>query len=109
MSEILRVNDVVLLLLDAIPKPCFSSSAAGESPKNKDARRDFFNLAATCTDLFYPCMEATWSGIFDLKVLLAMLLHADGGSTGDLQGAMRRVGFSSSRYVLLSPAPLGLS
>ncbi|KAH9857663.1 hypothetical protein C2E23DRAFT_720106, partial [Lenzites betulinus] len=62
-----------------------------EAVESKEARRDLVNLALTSTDFFYPCMEAAWAVIFNVKHLLAVL-HArvlsDGGEGSSASTSM---------------------
>lgn len=74
-SRIFLNGDIVLCIIDCLPRPTLSEMTFQEAPDSKAARLDLFHLACTSTDFFYPAMEAAWSVTANGKQLLDVL-HA---------------------------------
>lgn len=72
-GEILRNSDIVMLIVDALPKPVFPRIATKESRESRAARLDLYNLARASTDFFYPAMQEAWKVLPDVRALIKTL------------------------------------
>lgn len=76
-SLALRVEDVVSLIVEALPKPDSPSAIAIESPQSKAARSDLYHLASTAAIFFYPATGKLWESVYTWKHLLQVLADVE--------------------------------
>ncbi|KAH9856103.1 hypothetical protein C2E23DRAFT_882233 [Lenzites betulinus] len=90
-SECAFLNiDIILLLVDAMPKPAFATTGQLEdTPESRQCRLDLYHLARAATCFFYPAMSAAWESVSISTRVLDMLKLSRWREVGDNWGRSR--------------------
>lgn len=73
VSRALGTEDIVSLIIDAMPKPDPPSYTATESLESKMARQDLYHFASASVQFFHLGMEHVWQSLYSLAPLLRIL------------------------------------